>query len=121
MSKVAVGVFVPCADEIPRGQAQVDAVRDAALTPATVGTPDYPHRPSPPGTGLPWWPCCGGGSTPPTVTPPVIMPPPAPVPLPATGWLLLAAMIAPLWQAAGRFGEWFTAERGAGPGKNGWV
>ena len=101
MSKVAVGVFVPCDNAIPAAQEQVDAVREAALTPATVGTGAYPthglYRPGLPGTGLPWWPCCGGGGgTPPTVTPPVVTPPvtPAPVPLPAAGWLLMGAICA---------------------------
>lgn len=51
---------------------------------------------------------------------------PAPVPLPSAGQLLaglfLAALLArPVWRMAGRFGDWFSAERGAGEGKNGWV
>lgn len=50
---------------------------------------------------------------------------PAPVPLPDSGALMLAlicaALARPAWRAAGRFGDWFTAERGAGPGRNGWV
>lgn len=50
---------------------------------------------------------------------------PAPVPLPPSAVCLLAAVVLlagrSLWRAAGRFGDWFTAERGTGPGKNGWL
>lgn len=49
----------------------------------------------------------------------------AAVPLSGPGGYLLAALAilaAPaLWRAAGRFGAWFSAERGGGPGCNGWV
>lgn len=49
----------------------------------------------------------------------------APVPLPAAAWMLLAGIGAlfsrRIASAAGRFGDWFSAERGAGEGRNGWV
>ena len=49
----------------------------------------------------------------------------APVPLPAAAWMLLAGIGAlfsrRIFAAAGRFGDWFCAERGAGDGRNGWV
>lgn len=53
-------------------------------------------------------------------------PQPAPVPIEAgSAVFLIAAMGALLarraWKAMGRFGDWFTAERGTGPHQNGWV
>lgn len=49
----------------------------------------------------------------------------APVPLPAAAWMLLAGIGAlfsrRIASAAGRFGDWFCAERGADDGRNGWV
>lgn len=57
-------------------------------------------------------------------------PDPAPVPLPTSASLMLLALallLAPkAWRAAGRFAEWFTAERGGDwdgtkPHLNGWV
>ena len=50
----------------------------------------------------------------------------AAVPGPAAGLLLLSAVLAlalarPVARAACAFGDWFTAERGTGPGQNGWV
>ena len=35
--------------------------------------------------------------------------------------VIAAVAVRPAWLAAGWFADWFTAERGTGPGKNGWV
>ena len=34
---------------------------------------------------------------------------------------LAVIAVRPAWIASGRFADWFTAERGTGTGKNGWV
>lgn len=49
----------------------------------------------------------------------------APVPLPDAGTMLILAIGAlavarPAWRAMGRFADWFTSDRGTGPGKCGW-
>lgn len=75
--------------------------------------------------------CCDGATPPGTVVvvPPVTPPPveqPAQVPIEAgAGAFLLAAIgflfARKVWAAMGRFGDWFTAERGTAPHQNGWV
>ncbi|MGN7869582.1 hypothetical protein [Paracoccus sp. 22332] len=73
--------------------------------------------------------CCDGTTPPGTV---VVVPPVNPVPQPApvsveagAGAFLLAAIgllfARKVWAAMGRFGDWFTAERGTAPHQNGWV
>ena len=47
------------------------------------------------------------------------------VPLPDAGTMMILAIATlvaakPAWNAMGRFADWFTAERGTGPGKCGW-
>lgn len=53
------------------------------------------------------------------------LPPIAPIPLDASaGFLLIALAILyrrRIWRAVGRFGDWFCAERGTGPGQCGWL
>lgn len=86
----------------------------------------------PPGVFNPFPPiidCCDGKTPPGTV---VVVVPVNPVPQPApvsidagAGAFLLAAIgflfARKAWAAMGRFGDWFTAERGTAPHQNGWV
>src|SRR5574343_360986 len=124
MSKIAVGVFVPCAGadvarEVARAEAVAEPLRGHGVTvwPSAGGLPTGGHRP-----GGGWDHSGGGGHGPwPPVDPPVVAPPPAPIPLPATSGLMLLALFSLGAAVSGRFARWFTAERGAGPGKNGWV
>ena len=122
MSKIAVGVFVACADEVAREVARAEAVAEPLRG---HGVTVWPTQAAPPRA-------IGGGWIPSLPVLPAVpvepdrplppVPPPSPIPLPSTGWLLLAALLTALmWRAAGKFGAWFSAERGAGPSKNGWV
>lgn len=79
-------------------------------TPTQPWTPGMPSQPSYP---------CHCIERPP-------LPPLAPVPIEAGAAPFLVAALSLLfarsmWRAMGRFGDWFCAERGTGPGQNGWV
>lgn len=112
--------------EAGRGYGFVDWPGDTfAVTPTPVTTatwtPLTPAWPTP-WTPFPDYPC--NCIYQPPVNPPIEQP--NQVPLEAgTATLLLCAIALlygrRLWRAAGRFGDWFTAERGTGPDQNGWV
>lgn len=95
-----------------------------------VMTPHGPGSILPPGINWPSLPpthgtCCS--IIHPTDPPVIITPEPPPaVSLAGTAGYMLAAIIIltvskTAFKMAGRFGDWFTAERGAGEGKNGWL
>lgn len=124
MAEGKLGHFVACNRDLKRAvdPGWTKPIRAEGITVWPTSAP--PGRTRVPGSwgGGGGWNWGGGGGRPVVPVNPDVPVAPSPIPLPPAGWMLLAALLAaPLWKVAGRFGAWFTAERGAGPGKNGWV
>lgn len=106
----------------PDAAPQITAASLAGPIPGHV-VPFYPATPT-----QPWWPSPGPDYPCNCIEVPPInpLPPLAPVPVEAGAGAFLPVAIGFLfarkvWSAMGRFGDWFTAERGAAPHQNGWV